>query len=214
MRKFNVRKFILSVIIIIGVVIDCSLYFGYLNKRIIKEKETLQATHKEEVQRLKEVNEKHVQTLVQYETKLEDKIIEVNTLTRENDELREIVKISRGENSEWERFRISFYDLSVTSCGKKKSHPEYGLTASGFNLKGLDWETARTIATDPKIIPTGSEVMIKFFDERYEFLNGIYTARDRGSVIKNYRIDIFYGEDAYKECMDLGITYAYVQVLK
>lgn len=213
MRKFNVRKFI-QFIVIVGIVLDCGLYFNYLKQQGIIERERLQAIHEEEVQRLKEVNQEHIKKLKHYETKIVDKNEEIETLASENYELREIVKTSRGESSEWERFRISFYDLSVTSCGKKKSHPEYGLTASGFNLKGLDWETARTIATDPKIIPTGSEVMIKFFDERYEFLNGIYTARDRGSAIKNYRIDIFYGEDAYKECMDLGITYAYVQVLK
>jgi 3D (Asp-Asp-Asp) domain-containing protein len=213
MKKFNVWKFI-QFIIVMGIILDCGLYFNYLNKRIIKEKEIMQAKHNEEVKRLEEENEKHIQKLVSYETKLEDKNEKIETLTSENYELKEMVKSSRGESDRWEKFTISFYDLSVASCGKKKSHPAYGLTASGFSLKGLDWESARTIATDPKVIPTGSKVMIRFIDEKYSYLSGEYTARDTGSAIKNRKIDLYVGEDAYNECMDLGITEAYVQVIK
>lgn len=216
MKKFNVRKLI-QFVIIIGIVLDCGLYFDYLNKQIIKEKEVLLAKYEAEVKRLKEENEKHVQTLIHYENKLEDTKIEYETkvdmLTSENYELREMVKSSRGESDRWEKFTISFYDLSVASCGKKKSHPAYGLTANGFNLKGLDWESARTIATDPKVIPTGSKVMIRFIEEKYSYLSGEYTARDTGSAIKNRKIDLYIGEDAYDLCMDLGITEAYVQII-
>lgn len=212
MKKFNVRKLMLFVIIV-GIVLDCGLYFNCLNKRIIKEKEVLQAKHEAEVKRLKEENERHIQTLIHYENKLEDTNEKIEILTSENYELKEMVKSSRGESDRWEKFTISFYDLSVASCGKKKSHPAYGLTANGFNLKGLDWESARTIATDPKVIPTGSKVMIKFIEEKYDYLSGEYTARDTGSAIKNRKIDLYIGEDAYDLCMDLGITEAYVQII-
>jgi len=213
MNKFNALKLV-QFIVIIGIVLSGGLYFNNLKKQNIIEKQRLQAVHEEEVKKLEEVNQKHVQELVHYEIKLEDRNEKIETLVNENYDLREIVKSSRGESSEWEKFGVSFYDLGEKSCGKKKSHPEYGITSSGFNLKGLDWESARTIATDPKIIPTGSEVMIKFFDDKYEFLNGIYTARDRGSAIKGNKIDLYIGEDCYNECMDLGITEAYIQVLK
>jgi len=206
MKKFNALKFV-QYLVVIGIILNGSLFFYDLNKQYIKEQSRLQEKHKEEIKELELENEKHVQELIQKEEKIEN-------LVTERDELKDIVKSSRGESDKWERFRISFYDLNETSCNKKKSHPEYGLTANGFNLQGLNWETARTIATDRKVIPTGSTVRIKFFDERYIYLNGDYIARDVGGAIKGNMIDLYIGEDEYDLCMDLGITYAYIQVLK
>lgn len=87
------------------------------------------------------------------------------------------------------RIKATAYDLSIASCGKDINHPEYGITRTGTRAK-----RGRTIAVDPRIIPLGRKVYIKF-PPKYSHMNGIYVAEDTGSKIKGYRIDIFLGED-------------------
>ena len=107
---------------------------------------------------------------------------------------RERVKnlVSRG--SDRGMFTATAYDLTVASCGKKQSHPAYGITANGTSLKGHTLESARAIAVDPKVIKLGSKVYIEFLDEEYEHLNGEYIAVDTGRLIKGKRVDIFFGD--------------------
>ena len=101
--------------------------------------------------------------------------------------------------------RASAYDLSVESCGKSRSDPEYGITASGRRAKA-----GRTIAVDPDVIPLGTRVYIEF-PSSYSSLNGIYVADDTGGAINQNRIDVFFGEDAegsdviYQKCLRFGM---------
>ena len=115
-------------------------------------------------------------------------------------------------------FTITAYDLSVQSCGKPIGHPNYGLTASGFNLTGLNRTEAMTIAVDKNIIPLGSKVYLEFLDDNYAKFNGVYTARDTGGAIKKYKIDLFMGDfnsnKASQEAMNFGVTKAYATILK
>jgi 3D (Asp-Asp-Asp) domain-containing protein len=106
-----------------------------------------------------------------------------------------------------EVYTVTAYDLSVQSCGKPVGHPNYGKTATGYNLSGHTWASAKTIAVDPRFIPLGSKVLIKFLDEKFKKYNGIYTARDTGGAIKGYRIDFFIGDFEDDNASD--ITYAF-----
>jgi len=81
------------------------------------------------------------------------------------------------------------YTLSVASCGKKRSHPQYGITRNGLRA-----QVRRTVAVDPKLIPLGSVLYIKFPKE-YSFRDGLYVADDTGDAVKGHKIDIFFGED-------------------
>lgn len=92
-----------------------------------------------------------------------------------------------------ETFNATAYDLSVDSCGKKSSHPQYGITRSGYSLKGMSRADAMSIAVDPKVIPLGTVVYIEF-PSPYEHFNGNYTARDTGGAIKGKIVDIFMGD--------------------
>lgn len=85
--------------------------------------------------------------------------------------------------------RATAYDLSVESCGKSRSHPEYGLTRTGTRAT-----YKRTVAVDPKTIRLGSVLHIAFPTE-YEYMTGEYVAEDTGNAVKNDIIDIFFGED-------------------
>ena len=88
--------------------------------------------------------------------------------------------------------------MSFESCGKYPGNPTYGITFSGTKaVKG------RTIAVDPKVIPLGSSVYIKF-PEEYEKLNGWYIAEDTGSKVKGNIIDVFFGESAFYEMERFG----------
>lgn len=101
------------------------------------------------------------------------------------------VVVSRGADKGV--FIATAYDLSVASTNKKQSHPAYGITANGTNLKGHTLESARAIAVDPKVIKLGSKVYIEFLDEEYKHLNGEFTAVDTGGAIKGNKIDVFFG---------------------
>jgi len=91
-------------------------------------------------------------------------------------------------------FVITAYDLSVSSCGKPIGHPNYGKTATGYSLAGQSWHSARTISVDPRVIPLGSKVQIKFLDPRHHKYNGVYTARDTGGGVNGYHVDLFIGD--------------------
>lgn len=124
---------------------------------------------------------------------------------------------SRGKNRA-EIYTVTAYDLSVESCGKPMGHPGYGKTATGYSLKGHSWDTARTIAVDPRFIPLGSKVLIKFMDKRFQQYNGVYTARDTGGAIKGHKIDLFLGDfgsdEANYEAISFGHPQAEVVVLE
>ena len=90
-------------------------------------------------------------------------------------------------------FNMTAYDLNEKCCSKSRSHPAFGITASGFDLKGLSREEAQTVAVDPKIIPLGSKLYLEF-EGKYELFSGIYYARDTGSAIKGKKLDLFMGD--------------------
>lgn len=95
------------------------------------------------------------------------------------------------------------YDLSPTSCGKSRDHWAYGITASGYNLKGHTWDSARTVAADLSVHKLGTQLYIKF-PEPYSHMDGVYTVRDTGGGVSGYHLDIFFGEDAYEEAIKFG----------
>jgi 3D (Asp-Asp-Asp) domain-containing protein len=93
----------------------------------------------------------------------------------------------------------------------------YGSTATGFNLAGHTWRSARVIAVDRRIIPLGSIVLVNFKDPAYKKYNGIFTARDVGGAIKGKKIDFFIGDfNNNRESQitkDFGVTKATIIVV-
>lgn len=81
-------------------------------------------------------------------------------------------------------FHITHYCPCEKCCGKGAT----GTTASGTKATA-----GRTIATDPSVIPTGTQVVIE---------GHTYTAEDTGGAIKGKRIDIFV--DDHQEALRLG----------
>ena len=70
--------------------------------------------------------------------------------------------------------------IYLCKYGKPIGHPYYGITASGYSLKG-NQEKKQWLLPDPKYT-LGTRVYIEF--EGVFKYNGIYTARDTGGAIK------------------------------
>jgi 3D (Asp-Asp-Asp) domain-containing protein len=110
-------------------------------------------------------------------------------------------------------FKVSAYELSVASCGKSRSNPNFGLTCTGFNLANKSRIQAMTIAADKRILPLGTKVSIEFQGIAIKY-NGIYTVRDTGGAIKGHKLDLFMGDGTYRECMDFGVQIGNVKVIQ
>lgn len=108
-----------------------------------------------------------------------------------------------------ETFVATAYDLSPASCGKSRDHWAYGITASGYNLKGHTWDSARTVAADLSVLPLGTQLHIKF-PVPYEHMDGIYTVRDTGGSVRGNHVDVFFGEDAHAEAIQFGRRSVYI----
>lgn len=107
------------------------------------------------------------------------------------------------------QFVATAYDLSPQSCGKSRDHWAYGITASGYNLKGHTWDSARTVSADLSVLPLGTRLHIQF-PAPYEYMDGIYIVRDTGGGVRGSHIDIFFGEDAHAEAIQFGRRSVYV----
>lgn len=109
-----------------------------------------------------------------------------------------------------EYYIATAYDLSPQSCGKHRNDPSYGITASGFNLKGHTWQTARTVSADLSIHKLGTKLYVEF-PTKYSHMNGIYTVRDTGGGVHGNHLDIFMGEYSYNEAINFGRQQIYVK---
>ena len=115
-------------------------------------------------------------------------------------------------------FTITAYDLSFQSCQKSRGNSDYGITASGFDLRGHTLSSARVISVDPNIIPLGSKVRLTFKEDKYKKYNNIYTSKDTGGAIIGMRIYLFVGDfrssKASKFAKDFGVTTAYAEIIE
>jgi 3D (Asp-Asp-Asp) domain-containing protein len=149
---------------------------------------------------------------IEYQESLQKKKFELMKLAREKEN--EAVQ----EQQEWIDVRVTAYDLSIRSCGKRKTHKEYGISRSGISLRGHTRESAMAVAVDPEFISLGSKIQIEFYDSEYQKYNGIYTCVDTGSAVKKNRIDLFLGdfgsEKESKEVARFGITKAKITIIK
>ena len=111
-----------------------------------------------------------------------------------------------------ETFTATAYDLSPASCGKSRDHWAYGITASGYSLKGHTWNSARTVSADLSVLPLGTKIYIQF-PAPYEHMSGTYVVRDTGGGVRGSHIDIFFGEDAHAEAIRFGRRSVTVTIL-
>ena len=80
----------------------------------------------------------------------------------------------------WRKVRVLATSYTAATSGKARSHPEYGITALGWQA-GLG-----IVAVDPKVINLRSKMYVPGY--------GLATAGDTGGKIKGRRIDLGYDE--------------------
>lgn len=103
----------------------------------------------------------------------------------------EPVRVSLGQ------FKLTHYCPCPKCCGE---------WADGITYTGTVATEGRTIAVDPKVIPCGSTVVIRYEDG----LEAHYIAEDIGGAIKGKRIDVYM--DSHKAALREGVKYAEVFV--
>lgn len=79
-------------------------------------------------------------------------------------------------------FKITHYCACTKCCGKSEDDPAYGITATGTVAT-----EGRTIAVDPRVIPYGTEIVVRYADGTEVRL----IAEDCGGAIKGNRLDIY-----------------------
>lgn len=96
-------------------------------------------------------------------------------------------------------FKVYAYCACSKCCGKYAN----GITATGTKVK-----EGRTIAVDPKIIPLGSTVYIKYNGKKHK-----YIAEDTGGGwIKGFKIDKY--TKSHSKCYEWGIKNCKVYIVK
>ena len=199
-KSTRAQKIIITLLIANLLSASAGIAQNHFEAKSVQQMSQENAQQLEELQRQLAEDEDHIRTtdeeLQQMQKSLED--------TRR--------EVSRG-NSRAMNVEVTAYDLSEASCNKGTSHPAYGLTATGKNLAGNTLESARAIAVDPRVIPLGSKVRIKFKDKEMQQYNGVYTACDTGGAINGNRIDLFAGDGAHSLCMEIGRREAVAVVL-
>jgi len=129
---------------------------------------------------------------------------------------KQYIIVKTDEKPEPMEFTVTAYDLSFNSCQKSRGSKGYGITSSGFDLRGHTIDSARVISVDPDIIPIGSKVRLTFKEDKYKKYDNIYTALDKGGLIKNQRIDLFVGDNVWsrKRINDFGVAECEVEIIK
>ncbi len=192
MYNKNKSKDIIMIIFMVFFLIWVGITILHVNElehekeEIIKQKVELETT----IQILQDDKVDLKNTVLKLQEKIQSLEKDKQELTKK-EKKRMVVSPTRGQSSRTNIFTATAYDLSFASCGKDPSHPQYGITASGVDLKGKSLDD-KFIAVDPKVIKLGSVVYIEFF-EPYQHLTGYYTAVDTGGAIKGNRVDIFFG---------------------
>lgn len=114
-------------------------------------------------------------------------------------EIKNEVDVLSVEEVKYETYEITAYTSGYESTGKKPSHPQYGITASGERVK-----ENYTIAC-PRSMDFGTEIYIPYFDN-------VFVCKDRGGAITGNRIDV-YIEDL-SEALEFGRQDLDVQILE
>lgn len=125
-------------------------------------------------------------------SKLEQLHEEKSSVLDENRELQDKLEKVKQER---DRLKVSSRSKANNNATKVSSNGEFKtFEATAYNLRGKTASGTQVrqgvIAVDPKVIPLGSKVEVKF-PKPFEYMDGIYIAEDTGGVIKGAIIDVW-----------------------
>ncbi len=100
------------------------------------------------------------------------------------------------------------YCLCKKCCGKSATHPQYGVTASGYRI--TPGTNEKVIAVDTSVIPLGTKVYVEGLNGANSY--GYAVAADTGSAIKNMKIDLYM--DSHADALRWGFKKVNVYLLE
>ena len=153
-------------------------------KVLIEEKDDVMSTNSQ----LSDKIESMEQNILELQEQLQNTSGQVESLQQKNTQLEKELQAKRQSKSNWMTFTATYYDADFASTGKSPGHPAYGVTATGEKV-----QDGVTVAVDPKVIPLGSWVEVKYPDGRVEKRK----ATDTGGAIKGKKIDIYIAQASY-----------------
>jgi 3D (Asp-Asp-Asp) domain-containing protein len=136
----------------------------------------LNSARQEQNQIVEQLNAMELQREAEKQQHQEEK----RTLQEQVEKLEQQVENERA--NQWVSFRATYYDAGYASTGKSPGMRGYGITKSGNPV-----QTGVTVSVDPKVIPLGSWIEIKYPNGKVEHRR----ADDTGSAIKGKRLDIY-----------------------
>jgi 3D (Asp-Asp-Asp) domain-containing protein len=207
-KERRIIKYILSAIIIFSII-----YITNFTIKILDKKDYEIQSLKTQNLEYQNIQNQMSEIILDREGEIEQLISINKELNQKNDAIENIIKsINKFDKNfdDTQIFRITGYDLGFSSRGETKL---------GYNLIGQSLNSARIIATDPSVVPTGSIVYLYFIDKKYMKYNGLYICGDTGGAVKGYVIDLFFGDRGYKgeespEVNNFGVQYAKVIKIK
>jgi 3D (Asp-Asp-Asp) domain-containing protein len=176
-----------TAVMVVGIGVILSLALGQQTVNLLRENIRLssdllqmQLDHKVDILKLqREVEELKITTKTQDVT--------IRTLQNETRWVREQEPVSRASGVRgWTAImKVTNYTAHPLECGRAIDDPDFGRTASGYLLTNKD--VYKSVAVDPRIIPLGSTVII----HHPKLGNIVAIARDTGSAVKGFHIDLF-----------------------
>ena len=100
------------------------------------------------------------------------------------------------------------YCLCKKCCGKSATHPQYGVTASGYKI--TPGTNEKVIAVDTSVIPLGTKVYVEGLNGANSY--GYAVAADTGSAIKNMKIDLYM--DSHADALRWGFKKVNVYLIE
>ena len=194
--------FIFSVICMI-ITILFSFFIVWNSFKLLAEVEKMTYSIESEAQKLYEIKDFSLNEAVCDVTEEKNGGVEQEkNIVAETDEALVILENKKESLGE---FKLTAYCSCEKCCGEwalNRPKDENGKDIV-YGSTGTILVAGTSIATDPSVIPYGSQVEI----------NGhIYTAHDTGGAIQGNRIDVYF--DSHQDALNFGVQYADIYLVK
>ena len=199
----KVKAVFIFLVICMIITILFSFFIVWNSFVLLAEVEKITYSIESEVQKLYEIKDFVLdETVCDVTEEKSDGAEQGKNIVAETDEA---LVISENKKESLGEFKLTAYCSCEKCCGEwaiNRPKDENGKDIV-YGSTGTILVAGTSIATDPSVIPYGSQVEI----------NGhIYTAHDTGGAIQGNRIDVYF--DSHQDALNFGVQYADIYLVK
>ena len=199
----KVKAVFIFLVICMIITILFSFFIVWNSFKLLAEVEKMTYSVESEAQKLYEIKDFSLNEAVCDVTEEKsDGVEQEKNIVAETDEALVILENKKESLGE---FKLTAYCSCEKCCGEwalNRPKDENGKDIV-YGSTGTILVAGTSIATDPSVIPYGSQVEI----------NGhIYTAHDTGGAIQGNRIDVYF--DSHQDALNFGVQYADIYLVK